>query len=174
MVLKYKKQKKETPNDWNFDFSEYEQEEKQEQKLRSVKEKKPRITGLRSKFSPSSLEIEALEQIKIKISEYAIKTASRTTEIKDLWTLYGCLNEYWGKIHDIYGTLIINEMNKIDKYCLKLLEAATSGEIPDQLYKGLLYYRNTVYKIAQRSNLGIEVERSTGSHFNKAKKGIIE
>jgi len=168
------KNPKNNEDDYDFDFSEYEEEEQKSEDLSTTKQKKKPITGLRSKFSPSSMELDSLQDIKNKISEYSIKVASRTTELSDLWTLYGCLNEYWSKIHDIFGTIIINEIKHIDQTCYTQLNNIKNNEIPEKIYKNLLVYRNTIYKIAQRANLGLDVEKSSFSQYDKAKKGMVE
>jgi len=177
MKLKTKdnSKQKEEDEDWTFDFSIYEHEEKKNQELNTLKQDKPKITGLRSKYSPSMLEIENITQIKVKISEYAIKTASRTQNIQDLWKLYATINEYWSKIHDIFGTIIINEIKIIDKACLQLLQhSEQKNTIHPKTYKYLLYYRDKIYMIGQRANLGLEVENTTHSYYSHAKKGLVE
>jgi len=107
--------------DYNFDMTEYEEED-QKNIVNSIYDKsnKPAITNLKSKFSCGQFELEALSTIKNEISKYGIKVASASNEIKDLWTFYGCCNEYWARIHDIFGTVNINEINHIKKNCLIL------------------------------------------------------
>ena len=163
--------------DWSFNFGIYENEEKRTQELQSLKTiKKPRVTGLRSKFSPSMMELESLERIKDSISEYGIKVASQSQDIQDLWKLYGCLDEYWARIHDVFGTIILNEILEVKKECLiRLNKAETKGGIIDySVHRSLLRLRDRIYIAAQRSNLGLEVEKTTFSHYDKAQKGITE
>jgi len=165
----------EDKDDWNFDFTIYEDEETKNQQLNTLKQKKPQITGLKSKYSPSSLEIENITQIKVKISEYAIKTASRTQNIQDLWKLYASINEYWSKIHDIFGTIIINEIKTIDKACLKLLQHSEQKDtIHPKTYTYLLYYRDKIYMISQRANLGLEVEKISHTYHQTAKNNLTQ
>jgi len=171
-----KKEKLTAEEDWNFDFSLYKNEEKRAEELQSVKKlNKPRITGLRSKFSPSAMQLESLEQIRAKISMYGIRVAARSQDINDLWKLYGCLDEYWARIHDIYGTVILKEIQDLKKKCFnKLRIAEKESTIPYEAHAQLLMLRNRIYIAAQRANLGLEVEKTSFSHYDKARKGIIE
>lgn len=180
MKLKKKKpkakKKVKVEEDWNFNFDIYKAEEKKAEELQSVKKlNKPRITGLRSKFNISVEELQSLLTLKNEISKYGIKVAARTQEINDLWNLYGCLDEFWARIHDIYGTVIIKEITELKKLCYnKLLTAETKNQIPYEVHTLILKLRNKVYIAAQRANLGLEVEKTSFSHYDKAKKGIIE
>jgi len=148
--------------DYNFDFSEYEQEAKEENNLEDINNNtKPKITGFRSKFSMGISELQSLANIKDKISEYGIKVAARTDEVNDLWKLYGCLNEYWARIHDIFGTVNIKEIENIQVRSIKLLKKyGNKGKIPYIVHEYLLYYRDVIYKLSQRINLGIEITKN--------------
>lgn len=184
MKLKKKTQEQKAPQkksveaeeDYDFDFSIYEDEEKKADSLQSIKKlNKPRITGLRSKFSPSMMQLESLEAIRTKISVYAIKVAARSQEIHELWKLYGCLDEYWARIHDIYGTVILKEIVELkQKSYQKLVEADQQSQIGYDVHELLLTLRDRIYIAAQRANLGLEVEKTSFSHYDRAKKGIIE
>lgn len=162
--------------DWDFDFSMYEEEEKEQEMLESIKKaKKPRITNLKSKYSPSLMELESISNIKIKVSEKAIQVASFSQDIKDLWDLFGCLNEYWARIHDIFGSVVINEIKSWEKFIFKkLIKAQKSDSIPYTTHKALLNYRDKIYMLAQRTNLGLEVDRAGRGARSKAAKGMIE
>lgn len=183
--MKLKKKKKSEPlakpppeaeEDWSFDFSIYKAEEKKDEGLQSVKTlNKPRITGLRSKFNISIEELESLLALKNRISQYGILVSSRTQDLNHLWKLYGCLDEYWARIHDIYGTVIIKEITELKKLCYDtLVNAEKESQIDYKVHFKLLQLRNKIYIAAQRSNLGLEVEKTSFSHYDKAKKGIIE
>jgi len=175
-LKKVNQQSQSSDDNWDFDFSLYEKEEEQAESLQSLKKlSKPRITGLRSKFSPSMIQLENIEAIRTKISSYGIKVAARTQDINDLWKLYGCLDEYWARIHDIYGTIIINEINTLKTICFgKLIKAEEQSTINYNMHILLLTLRDKIYIAAQRANLGLEVEKSNFSHYDKAKKGITE
>lgn len=168
--------KDETETDWDFDFKIYEKEEKKESETKSIiKDNKPRITGLVSKYGASIETITLLINVRTTLSEKSIKVAGRSDDIKDLWEFYGCINEAFAIIKDIWGTLVIEEIRKIDNVILKqLLEAQKHSVIPNILYKNLLVYRDKIYMLIQRSKLGLEVEKIRGSHFDKARKGIVE
>lgn len=176
MKLKYnKKLEAWEEEDYDFDFDRYKKEEKKDTQLKSITDKKPRITGLRSKYSASVETIQLLISVRTNLVEKAISCASRTDDIKELWEFYGCINEAWAIIKDIYGSIIIDEVENKDKEILKyLLYAQKKSFIPDKLYVLLLDYRDKVYLLIQRINLGLEVEKKYGSHYEKAKKGIIE
>jgi len=175
-----KKPQKETiitaEEDFDFDFSIYEQEENRAEELQSLKRlNKPRITGLRSKFNISTEELESLLALKNRISQYGIKVASRTQEMGDLWGLYGCLDEYWARIHDIYGTVILKEVDDLKKVCYnELLKTEKKNQIPYEVHELMLRLRNRIYIAAQRIGLGLEVEKTNFGFNDRAKKGIIE
>lgn len=181
MKLKKKTPKKEevttkAEEDWNFNFEMYEREENKAEELQSLKKiSKPRITGLRSKFNISTEELESLLSLKNRISQYGIKVASRTQEMNDLWGLFGCLDEYWARIHDIYGTVILREVEDLQKICYdQLVEVESENQIPYEVHTLLLQLRNRIYIAAQRIGLGLEVEKTNYGYNDKAKKGIIE
>ena len=169
--------KKNKEEDYDFDFSLYERQEQESEQIKSIfKDNKPRVLNFRSKFSPSASMLDlVLIPLRQKIGEYGIKVASFSQNINDLKTFYGCCNEFWATIKDIFGSVINKEMKKIEKKCIEKLKEASEGEnIDEKTHLWLLYYRDKVYMIAQRNNLGLEVEKSSFSHFNKAKKGMIE
>lgn len=163
--------------DYDFDFSIYEQEEKEEinlESIKSIKENKPRITNYRSKFGNSIQEIEQLQNIKIKITEYAIKVGSYTEDMRDLWVLFGCLNEYWARIKEIFGTIIQQDIKKQqDEIKLLLQEYANKNKQNYAINEKLLELRDDIYLVSQRANLGIEVEKIYSSKMG-AKQNIIE
>lgn len=163
--------------DWDFDFSAYEQQEEKLEKVQDLfKDNKPRITNLRSRYSPSQKVLEEnLTTLRIKISTYAIKVAQYSNDINDLWNLYSCLDEYWAIIHDIYGSVIINQVYKLKTLIKKKLEVEGSkDQIDKKLHEYLLFFRNKIYMLAQRSNLNLEVDVISRAIYDKAKKGIEE
>jgi len=165
----------EEEENWDYDFSAYEEEENQQDKQSQNIKEKPAITGLRSKYSPSMMQLESLEAIRTKISMYGINVSSRSQDINELWSLYGCLNEYWARIHDIFGSQLNTEVKNLQVECYTLLlEAEQESVIDYSVHLKLLDLRNMIYIIAQRNNLGLEVEKSSFSHFDKAKKGITQ
>ncbi len=117
----------------------------------------------------------ALNDIKNKISEYSIQVASNSDDIKDLWRLYGCLSEYWARIQDIFGLYDIRVVRTIKRMCyLRLHKEKETPTINPKTYELLLQFRDYVYMLAQRANLGISTEKSVYGEFYKAKKGIVE
>lgn len=172
-----KVERKDNPNeDWNFDFSMYEREEKiSEDNITSITDKKPRISNYMSKYGASIETIQLLVNIRTTLSDKAIKVASRTGDMKDIRDLYGCLNEAWAIIKDIYGSNIINEIDNLDCVIVKnMMVAQKKSQIPDKLYDQLLLYRDKIYMLIQRSKLGFEVEKNRGSAFGKARAGMVE
>jgi len=165
-------------DDWDFDFSAYEKEEEVQTDISSLKkmiENKPNTNNLRSKYSPWSSELEALSLIKMKISKYAIRVAQNTNDINDLWALYGCMDEFWARIADIYGKVIYKQINILFKSCQNDLQAYKSDSPIDyKTHKKLLFLRKMLYMVTQRSHLGIVTEKSVGGSLAKVKKAIVE
>lgn len=179
MVKSFEEEKpKDNPKeeDWNFDFSMYEKEEKiTEDNLTSITDKKPKVSNFVSKYNASIETIQLLVNIRTTLSDKSIAVASRSGDMKDIRDLYGCLNEAWAIIKDIYGSLIIKEIDNLDKVIIRNIRIAQrNSSIPDKLYRLLLLYRDKVYMLIQRSKLGFEVEKNRGSAFKKAKAGMVE
>jgi len=174
--MKITRKSESSQEDYDFDFSEYEQEQQEEQ-IRTTKdftEKKPKISNLKSMYSPSELELQALQDIKIKISEYAIEVAAQTDETKILWYLHACLYEYWSKIRDLEGRYIIKEMDQEFKTMAKWLRTTNEGgKIDPRIRDKLLSIKDKVYTIAQYKGLGLAV-KVTGTQYDKAKRSITE
>lgn len=172
-----KVERKDNPNEnWDFDFSIYEREEKlTEDSLTSITDKKPRTSNFMSKYGASIETIQLLTNIRTTTSDKAIAVASRSGDMKDIRDLYGCLNEMWAILKDIYGSLIITEINVLDSVIVKNMKLAQKkSHIPDKLYDQLLLYRDKIYMLIQRAKLGFEVEKNRGSAFQKAKAGMVE
>ena len=163
-------------NDWDFSFDEYEKEEQIiDDSITSITDKKPKTSNLISKYHASTETIQLLVNIRTTLSDKAIAVASRSGDIKDIKDLYGCLNEAWAIIKDIYGSAILNEINNLDKNVLnQILFSQKQSKVSETLYDSILNYRDKIYMLIQRVKLGIEVERKQGSTFGKAKTGIIE
>ena len=170
MILRKKEEK-----NWEFDFSIYEKEEKQERRLINVKTiKRSPITSRVSKFSSSILELDSLQNLKTQISMKAIKVAAYTQNIQDLWDMYGCLNEFWARIHDIFGYLAINEVKGWQRVIEKnLLVAEKRDRIPFTVHRSMLRFRDVIYVYAQRINLGLQVNKKYGSQ-GSAKLSITQ
>ena len=173
-LKKINNEKKE--QDWDFDFSIYENEDKlTEDNITSITDKKPRTSNYMSKYGASIETIQLLTNIRTTLSDKAIAVASRSGDMKDLRDLYGCLNEAWAVIKDIYGSLIIKEIDHLDSVIVKnIYLAQKKSHIPNKLYDQLLLYRDKIYMLIQRAKLGFEVEKNRGSAYSKAKKGMVE
>ena len=165
--------RKKEPKNWDFDFTCYENEEKKEVRVLNTKKlKRPYVSTRRAKFSPSMFELENITNIKLQISMKAIKVASYSQDIKDLWDMYGCLNEYWARIFDIFGSGAVDEIAKWQRFVVKkLLKAEKTGLIQYDVHRSLLRMRDKVYILANRANLGIQSEKIYGAG-GRAKRGI--
>jgi hypothetical protein len=164
--------------DYEIDFSIYEQEEKNEiiaESIEDIKNNKARISNLRSKYGNSiQIQESIILPIRQEISKYAIKVASDTGDSNDLWSFYGCLNEYWANIKFIFGTVIQEEISKkMKEIYILLISHANQNKQNRQINNKLLILRDDIYLIGQRANLGIEVEKIY-NHGSEAKKGIVE
>jgi len=166
---------KKDEKNWDFDFSIYDREEKKEERiLNSRKIKRPKVTVRRSVYSPALMELENLTALKLQISENGIKVAAYSQEIKDLWNFYGCLNEYWARIYDVFGELAIEEIEEYKEVIeRKLINAEKTGTLDFNIHKILLKMRDKIYLLAQRVNLGISTEKMYGTS-SKAKSGMTE
>ena len=159
---------------YDFDFSIYEVEKDEtDTNIESIVNlKRPRITGLRSRFSNGEDELARIGELNRLISKLSIKVASRTQAINELWEYYGVLDEYWEIIRNIFGSHINTEIQDIKVHCRKLLKDYASGKIEEKAHNNLLFLRSQIYRLKQISNLGFEVERSGGGFFGKAKRNI--
>jgi len=161
-----------------FKFDQYDDEETAEENpLQSIEEdNKPVWSNLRSRYSPHFMELERIERIKLQVSKLAIRAARNTQDISELWDFYGCLNEYWASWKDIYGYRIIGEMDQMFEVAWKqLLKYNDDVErIPPQIHKYLLKIRDKCYMLAQRKNLGFELDFSRSTISGKGQKGIIQ
>lgn len=165
-------------DDWDFDFSAYEQQEEVEEDITSLRkmiDNKPKSSNLKSKYSAWASELEGLQLIKMKISKYSIRVAQNTNEISDLWALYGCMDEFWARIADIYGKTIYYQIETLFKKCRQDLQSYKSDSpINYKTHTRLLLLRKMLYMITQRSKLGIITERAVGGSMAKVKKAIVE
>jgi len=161
--------------DFDFDFSQYESEEKEEdgavETLSTLS--KPRITGLKSRFSNWARDLERLANLEDDITKLSIQVASRTQDITVLWEFYGMLHAFWEKMRNIFGTVIQIDVIRIKKHCVSLLHGC-SGRIPPKVHNNLLYLESVLITLKQRVNLGIETEKSFRGVYSKAKRRIIE
>lgn len=161
--------------EWDFDFSVYEHEDKGEEIIESIKNlKRPNVTGVRSRFSNGHAELERLADINKLISAYAIKVAARTQDLHILWKFYGLLDEFWESMRNIYGQSVNNEIEDSKKECVNLLKKHENGEIPYSVHEKFLYLRGMIYRLKQLGNLGFEIDKIHNSSFFKAKRNITQ
>jgi len=161
--------------DWDYDFSMYETTEAEEKDTPSIhKDNKPTQSSIKAKWSPHNLELERLEQVKLRISQLSMKVAANTQDLKDLWDFYGALDEYWASIHDLYGTIIIAEVKDMKETIIKKLMLAEKrpDSINYDLHRNLLFFRDKMYMLAQRKRLAFDIEIGFGQ--TSAERGMIQ
>lgn len=170
------KQQEEQKEDYDFDFSMYEKEEEEQKVPTTMKDlKKPPVTGLRNRYAPWDKVNEQLAEVSLEVSKYAIKTAARTQNLKELWTFYAVLDELWELIRHIFGKVLNDDMDKIKKVCKKLLRKANEeNTIPPKTYAFLLHFRSKIYQLKQVANFSFEVEKARGGIFGRTRKKITE
>lgn len=166
----------EDKEDYDFDFSRYEDDEEDKHNLlTSLKElKRPTVTGLRSRYSNGQAELDKLSDIGALISKYSIEVEARTKDIKKLWRYYGLLVEFWENIRNVFGSVINTEIEDLKKKCITLLEETSDQRIELKVYQNLLHLRSSIYRLRQLANFGIETERSQRGLYARAKKSITQ
>jgi hypothetical protein len=168
-----KKEKK----DWDFDFSIYEHEDKKDTpKLLSLKEdNKPMNSIFAARFTPTGLEIENIIALKNQISEKAIKVRANTQNVQDLWDLFAIVSELWARIHDIFGRRMIQDIDLWENFIRKKLFALNKKSyITFDNHSALMKYTKTVYKLCQRINLGIQIEKRFSARYGRIRNQIVE
>jgi len=177
VIKEYKPPKvNEDESDWDFDFSMYEKEEKEEnEEVEShVLKDAPPIQLYRSRWSNWDGELQRLTELNKEISKRAIKVSSRSQDIRDLYNLFGVVEELWSILKPIQGQVIIEKVESMKKNLLQVLvKYQNGGSIPEYVYEYLLQMRDLVYKVKQFSGLGFEVERTRRGDFAKAKDRMI-
>ena len=164
----------------HFDFDRYEEDGKEDtpEMVSLKKDNKPRITGIKSRYSPHFLELERLMQIKVEISKRSYKIAGNSQEIPEIWEFYGLLNEFWITIKDMYGTMIIEEIESFKKKLVhRLVDLNRKGGVSGidySIHEQLLYFQEKLYLLAQRKNLGFEIDIRPGTSFGRAQNKIVE
>jgi len=160
----------------DFDFTIYGDEVQEEKGLESIKTlERPRITGLRSKFSNGEAELLRLSEINTILSKYSIDVASYSQDINKLWRYYGILDEFWASMKDIFGQTVNDEIKEMRSTCRGLLESAKQGTtIEKKVHNNLLHLRSQIYRLKQLANLGFEVEKTGGGELGKARRAIVE
>jgi len=163
---------------FNFDFSIYEDREDEFNIVLSDsirKLKREVVTTHKSKFSPGAQELEKISLIRIEMSKLAMKVASNTQDINILWKFYGCMNEYWANIKDVFGRINYYEIEKMLEILVKIMDKYKDGYLPyDKVHKQFLKVRDYIYILAQRKNLGFETEKQNRSYQSKARRGIVQ
>lgn len=162
---------------WNFDFSIYEKEDKrQTPRLFSLtKDNKPRASILQARYVPTGLEMDNLINLKNQISEKAIKVRANTQDIQDLWNLYAIVSEMWARVHDIFGAIIIEEVNVWESFIYKkLIRLNAKTYISYDNHIALINYSKQIYKLCQRVNIGIQVEKRFNARQAGLKGQIVE
>ena len=166
----------EIQDNYNFDFNLYDNEEFDSDNIESLKKKNiPLMTGLKSRYSNGVAELDKLGELSIMITRLSIEVETFTQDINIIKRYLGTLNEFWECIRFITGMYIQKEITTIKNHCRKLvMEYNTSGNIPERVHNNLLFYRQQLYFLRQRLNLGLEVDRTQRGEYSRAKKSIVE
>jgi len=162
--------------DYDYDFNLYDNQDVEENNLSSLKKKNvPLVSGLRSRYSNGNAELEKFAELSIMITRLSIEVETYTQDINILKRYLGILNEFWECIRNINGSHIQNEMRIIKNHCRRLvMDYNNGGTIPEKVHNNLLYYRQQLYFLRQRLNLGIEVDKINRGEYARAKKSIVE
>lgn len=165
----------EMKEDYDFDFSMYEDENEEHEVINSLHEDNlPQIMAVRSRYSLGIQEIERIAELKIILTKYSIKVSSRTQDIPTLWKMYGILDEMWSTIEWMHGKYLHGEMNEIKKRCKHLLETYRNGQIPPKVHNNLLYFKKQIYRLLHFGNLGLECDKINKHFLNRTKRKIVE
>jgi len=167
--------KEEHPENWDFDFSMYEEEDEETPAITSLKIlKRGNFTDLRSRFSNGENIMLKLAELEKEVDKYCIKVAARSQLMEDLWNFYAVVDTYWRNIRDIYGKILIIEMESLKAKCRDYMEKYQGKQIPSKVHELLLHFHGMVYRLAQNRNLRFEVESYRKTSFKKAKNNIIQ
>lgn len=162
----------------DFDIEEYDNEQdKDEGSLTSLAEiKRPQTTLFRSRWSMGQQEQELLAFVKGQVAKYSIRVYAKSFNLSDYWDLYGATCEMWSLFKEIIGQTINDEMDDLQKHIEDMLETCeeNDGIVSKDLRISLLEFKQKVYMLKQRSNLGLEVERAGKSSTAGAIRDISE
>jgi len=162
----------EEKENFDFDFSIYEQDEDQEDKyidnIIKQKDNIVNITTRRSKYSMGIDELKQLAELSFVMKKYGIKVEERRQDIKELWKLYGAISEFWACIRDIFGKLTIDEISTYQEIAYKALKKHKSGRIDFSVHEKLLDFRKIVYRARYFINLSIETEKRYRGEYAQA------
>ena len=153
-------QEKKNKEEWNFDFSEYEEEENKniERAESIVNLQRARISPYRARFSNWEQVYMNLGNIERDVSKKAILVAANSQKVSDLWDFYAIINEYWENIKDMFGGVIHSELAIVKRNCVKLLQKYRDGKIPYKVHAYLMSFRGYVFRLAQMGNLRFDVD----------------
>lgn len=161
----------------NFDFSIYEEDDQEKAlQLESLsKMTRPRVTGLKARFSNGQAELDRLAELSKIASELSIKVAAYTDDKAALWRYYGVLSEIWESIRNLFGSVINDEIQQIQRRCRALLEKhANDDVIPRKVHNNMLYWRSWLYRLKQNVNLSFEIEIASKHGASRARSMIVE
>lgn len=161
----------------DYDFSIYEEDDSEHGFILEslAKMERPRVAGLRARFSNGQAELDRLANIMSMASELSIKVAAYTDDKMVLWRYYGVLSEVWESIRNLYGSVINKEMQYIQRRCRHLLQIHADDDIiPRKVHNNLLFWRSWIYRLKQMVNLGFEVEPMSRAGQTRAKSMMVE
>lgn len=177
MKVNFKKQKKYDTKDWNFDFSDYEQEGQEEENAEGHIEKpRPRISSYKSRFSNGQALLEQLAELGKLISTHCIEVEARTQDMPTLWKTRALLNEFWALIKDLHGQITYDMIHQYQNEITKMLEEQQQrgGRVSNRIHIKLLEYRDYLYSCRYHKNLGFETEKSSRGGYAVMKDKIVQ
>jgi len=160
--------------DYDFDFSMYEREEKQHSELNVFAINKPKVSSLKSRYSNGELSLNRLAEIDNLMTKYSIKTGCYEQDINMLRKFKSIMDEYWENINSMVGQYHVDQINQIKKKCTLILVKQYPARIPYSVHHNLLFYRKCIYNLRQFLNLGIEVEFRRNSVYSNARDNIVQ
>ena len=168
-------EEKKDPEDWTFDFDIYGDDEKTEEEDKAIAlQKRPIISGLKARFSSGQQFQEKFAEMEMQVTKWSIKVGARTQDINDLWQFFSIVSEYWDNIRNTYGSLDNDNMIKIKRNCVDLMEEHSTGAIPSKVHNNLIYFNSTVYRTAGLGNFRFEVEKYSRGVRSQARRKIMQ
>ena len=160
MVFEKKQETIDKEKEWNFDFSEYEEEEsKSIERTQSIVDMpRPMVSPFRARYSNWEQVYLNLGNIERDVSKKSILVAANSQKVSDLWDFYAIVNEYWENIKDMYGEVIHKEIGVVKSNCVKLLQKYHHGKIPYKVHAYLMKFRGYIFRLAQIGNLRYDVD----------------
>lgn len=155
-----KRKREKIEEDWDFDFSKYEDEFQQTSTIEKIEDltikAKPDFSPIKAMFSPHVEDLHRFADLRVEASRLAIEVAAYTDDTGTLWKFYGVLNELWARIRDLYGKRAITRVEglfRVLEHNLTNIES-NNEKIDFKIHRNLLALRDIIYRAIQMKNLG--------------------